>query len=129
MKLQSIIRKGFVFAGFAALALLPASLKAQEITNTEFDNGPHVAMLAQSASSEQSSTVFTVLPAPQAIRASEAIAAAAEPRPASVIQVPVLSRGFWLTASLIVGLGLITAVEAKRANRNSARPYVSTRSA
>ena len=129
MKFQSIIRKGFVFAAFAALALLPASLKAQEITNTEFENGPNVATLAQPAAPEQTASTFTALPVPQAIRASEAIAASAELQPASVTQVPALSRGSWLTASLLVGTGLITVVEAKRANRNSARPSVSTHSA
>jgi len=129
MKFQSIIRKGFVFAGFAALALLPASLKAQEISNTEFDSGPNVAMLAQTAAPKQSAAVFTALPGPQAIRASEVIAASAELQPASVIQVPAPSKGSWLAASFLVGLGLITVAEAKRASRNSARPYVSTHSA
>lgn len=127
MKFQTIIRKSLIIAGFsAALVLLPASVKAQEITNTEFNDGPNVTALAQPSAPEQP-TVATTIPSSQALQASESIGASVQSEQASFIQVPAPSDA-WVTTSLLVGVGLIALyalVEAKRANRmlGSSRGY------
>ena len=126
MKFESIIRKSLIIAGFStALILLPASVKAQEITNTEFNDGPNVTALAQPSVSQQAAT--NTMPASEALRATESINASAQPEQASLIQVPAPSEA-WITASLLVGVLLIALyalAEAKRANRmlNSTRGY------
>ena len=63
MKFQSMIRKGLVFVGFsAALVLLPGSVSAQEITNTDFNDGPNVVAFTQPAASPNSTTTVAVTP-------------------------------------------------------------------
>ena len=127
MKFDNIIRKSLIVAGFsAALVLLPASVKAQEITNTEFNDGPNVTTLAQ-PSAEQTTTATTTMPSSQALQATESITASVQPEQVSLIQVPAPSDK-WVSTSLLVGIGAIALyalVEAKRANRvlNSYRGY------
>jgi hypothetical protein len=127
MKFENIIRKGLIVAGFStALVLLPASVKAQEISNTEFTDGPNVTALAQPSVSQQA--VTTTMPSSQALQANESISSAYAPsEQASLIQVPAPSEA-WVTAALLVGILLIALyalAEAKRANRvlNSTRSY------
>jgi hypothetical protein len=125
MKFYNIVRTSLIVAGFsAALVLLPASVKAQEITNTEFNDGPNVTTLAQ-PSVEQ--TTINTMPSSQALQASESITASVQPEQASFIQVPAPSDK-WVSTSLLVGIGAIALyalAEAKRANRvlNSYRGY------
>jgi hypothetical protein len=130
MRFQNNIRKGLIFAGIAAaLALLPATVKAQEITNTEFNDGPNVVAMAQPTAAAYDTTSATdSLPATQAILATESIAASAEPVQASVTA-PVPST--WVTFLLTLCVGLIalyTLIGADRASRSLGR-YVSTRNA
>ena len=126
MKFETIIRKGLIIAGFSALlVLLPASVKAQEISNTEFSDGPNVTALVQPSVSQQAAT--STMPSAEALRATESISASAQPEQASIIQVPAPSDG-WVTASLLVGILLIALyalAEAKRATRmlSSTRGY------
>lgn len=132
MKLQHIIRQGLVIAGFSAVfALYPASTRAQEITNTEFNDGPNVTTMAQPSAPQQVADASTAtLPSAQAIRANESIGASGRSEQASLVQVPAPSDS-WVTTSLILGFGLISIyalAEAKRANRTRGT-YVSTRSA
>lgn len=128
MKFESIIRKSVIIAGFSvALVLLPVSVKAQEITNTEFNDGPNVTALAQPSATQQEQDATNAMPASQALRATESINASAQPEQASFIQVPAPSDA-WITASLLVGVLLIALyalAEAKRAHRmlDSTRGY------
>lgn len=50
MKIQNIIRTSTIAVGIAAAALfLASSVRAQEIVNTEFSDGPNVATFSQPA--------------------------------------------------------------------------------
>jgi len=135
MKFNTTIRKGFVLVGFAAFALLPAT-KAQEITNTEFNDGPNVTAIAQPAPSQQSNSHITfALPPATAMQASQSVAEFAAPQQASVMRVPEVSTDTWISVTLFAAVGLISVYAlalAKRANRtlNSTRgTYTSTRTA
>ena len=77
MKLQSIMHQGLVIAGLSAVfTLFPASTRAQEITNTEFTDGPNVTTMAQPSAPEQAADASSVaLPSAQALRASQSIGA------------------------------------------------------
>ena len=135
MKFNTTIRKGLVIAGFATFALLPATIKAQEITNTEFNDGPNVAALAQPAAVPQADATMTyTLPAPQAMMATTTIAAsAADPQRAELVELPSVSTDEWIVAGLATCAGfvvLLAAAEIRRAHRNPSRgTYVSTRTA
>lgn len=132
MKFQSTITKSFVAAGFAAALLLTASVaKGQEITNTQFSDGPNVAALAQPTAPQQAGN-FALSPE-DAMRASETISASADPLQASATQIPAPSTDVWLTMSLSVGVGLLALyvlASAKRTARSTARAtYVAPRMA
>jgi hypothetical protein len=135
MKFNTTIRKGLVIAGFAAFALLPATMKAQEITNTEFSDGPNVAALAQPAAAQQTNGTMTyTIPAPQAMMATTAVASSAvDPQQAELVSLPSVSTDEWIIAGLATCAGLIVLLavaEIRRAHRNSSRgTYVSTRTA
>src|ERR1700756_3360389 len=119
MKLQSIIRQGLVIAGFSVVFVMwPAAVRAQEITNTEFNDGPNVTTTAQPSAPQQVADASTAtLPSAQAIRANESIGATGRSEQASLVQVPAPSDS-WVTNSLVLGFGLISLyalAEAKRA--------------
>jgi hypothetical protein len=135
MKFHTTICKGLVLAGFAAFALLPASIKAQEITNTQFDDGPNVTTLAQPMSTQPASASMTfALPAQEAMLATQAISSSAtNPQQAIVLEMPSVSTDEWIITSLLACaalIGLYAIAELRRANRDltTARStYVSTR--
>jgi hypothetical protein len=135
MKFNTTICKGLVIAGFAAFALLPAAVKAQEITNTEFSDGPNVAALPQPAAAPQADATMTyTLPAPQAMMATTAVASsAADPQQAELVALPSVSTDEWIIAGLATCAGMILLLalaEIRRAHRNPSRgTYVSTRTA
>ena len=117
MKFQNIIRQSLLFAGITAALIFPATVRSQEITNTPFPDGPNVAPLVQPAPVDQQAAS---LPAPQAIKASEAITASAQPQQEGMVQV---STPTWLSTSMFIGvaaIALYALAEAKRANRNLA---------
>jgi hypothetical protein len=132
MKIQTTIRKGLLFAGFAAALLMTSPAHAQEITNSEFSDGPYVASLAQPVDTQQTADAATTMPASEAVRASESIAASGEWQQASLIQIPrpvsetLVLTSFGICASLIA---LYVLAATKRTPRISRAPYVSTPSA
>jgi hypothetical protein len=135
MKFNTMIRKGLVIAGFAAFAVLPSALKAQEITNTEFSDGPNVVALPQPAATQQTSSTQTfTMPASQAMVATTSVASsAAEPQQAELAVLPSVSDKEWIVAAVAAYGGLIvllTGAEIRRAHRYSSRgTYGSTRTA
>jgi hypothetical protein len=135
MKLNTTIRKGLVIAGFAAFALLPATMRAQEITNTEFSDGPNVTALAQPAVAPQADATMTyTIPAPQAMMATSVVASSAvDPQQAELVSLPSVSTDEWIIAGLATCAAMIVLLavaEVRRAQRNSSRgTYVSTRTA
>ena len=126
MKFQKMFRMQMMLVGLAAAFFFAGTVRAQEITNTEFNDGPNVVSLAQPAAADQATYA---LPSSQAIQASESVAAAsAAPQQASVT---VPSPSAWVTFLLTLGVGLLalyTLIAADRASRNLGS-YVSARSA
>jgi hypothetical protein len=123
MKIQNIIRMNAVAIGFAAaLFLATTPVRSQEITNTEFSEGPYATAYAQptNADMQQAAAPVTQATTTQA--------------PAAVVSTPVISNtqvesmvttaGDWMLASALSGLaliGLYAIAEIRRANR-STRP-------
>ena len=131
MKLQSIMHQGLVIAGLSAVfTLFPASTRAQEITNTEFTDGPNVTTMAQPSAPQQAAGASSsALPSAQALRASQSIGASVRSEQASLVQVPAHSDS-WVTPSVLVCVLLISLYAlaiAKRADRT--RGSYSTHSA
>ena len=50
MRFQKILRTQMIITGLGAALLFAGTVKAQEITNTEFNDGPYVTAFAQPAS-------------------------------------------------------------------------------
>jgi hypothetical protein len=120
---------------------LAGTAKAQEITNTEFDDGQYVVPFAQPVSAQDSSAPAStpVMSESQAFQAAAIISAPSISERANLVRIAVLER--WVTAVLLVVasvLGLFIVVElsvlvalkrAQRSLRSVHSPRVSTRSA
>jgi hypothetical protein len=122
MEFNNVIRKGLVFAGFSiALVLLPGSVSAQEITNTEFSDGPNVAAFAQPAASQKMTDVAATPAVPSTETASSVTAtpvtsASLEPAAAQQNDEATSARLIWTGATLIwIGaIGMYLYGPAKR---------------
>jgi hypothetical protein len=122
MKIQNIIRTSAFAVGIAAAALfLASSVRAQEIVNTEFSDGPNVAPFPQPANA--------AVTAPVSAESTAADANTAVP-PVVTISTPVVteqalvslenSAERWLIVSLMFGgamLAVYAIAEVRRANR------------
>jgi len=120
MKIQNIIRTSTIAVGIAAAALfLAGSVHAQEITNTEFSDGPYVASFPQPTNS--------VVPVPAESAAADANTAVP---PTVAISTPVVteqamvsfenSAARWLIVSSLFGIAMLAVyavAEVRRANR------------
>lgn len=111
MKVQNIMRMQAVVIGFTGALLLASAAPAQEITNTEWPDGPNVSAPAQAVPT-------AAVPATNDSNA----AAAAKPmvsQEAAVSQSATVEG--WMIASLLVFSGLLafyTRAAARHANRN-----------
>ena len=130
MKFNSMIRQGMVLAGLtAAMVVLPGTVKAQEITNTEFSDGPNVVAIEQPTANAHEDVTVTMLAPEQAMSANQAIAGAAEGESMTEEEAPRPSAWATFLLTLCVGLiALYTLISADRASRNMGH-RVSTRSA
>jgi hypothetical protein len=120
MKIQNIIRTSTIAVGIAAAALfLAGSVHAQEITNTEFSDGPYVASFPQPTNA--------VVPVPAESAAADANTAVP---PTVAISTPVVteqamvsfenSAARWLIVSSLFGIAMLAVyavAEVRRANR------------
>ena len=141
MKFQTILRTVWLTTGFAAVLSLTGTAKAQEITNTEFDDGQYVVPFAQPVSAQDTSAPAStpVMSESQAFQAAAVISAPSISERANLMGIAVLER--WVTAVFLVVasvLGLFVVVElsvlvalkrARRSLRSVHSPRVSTRSA
>jgi hypothetical protein len=122
MKFDTTLRNALVLAGLtAAVALSPARSKAQEITNTQFNDGANVTALAQPTAYQQSAS-RAALTGTDAVPAGEPIARTQQ---ASVLQVPEKASEVRIITSLLICgslLALYAFAEARRANRNLRSP-------
>ena len=120
MKIQNIIRTSTIAVGIAAAALfLAGSVHAQEITNTEFSDGPYVASFPQPTNA--------VVPVPAESAAADANTVVP---PTVAISTPVVteqamvsfenSAERWLIVSSLFGIAMpavYAVAEVRRANR------------
>jgi len=141
MKFQTILRTVWLTTGFAAVLSLAGTARAQEITNSEFDDGQYVVPFAQPISAPDTSAPAStpVTSERQAFQAAATISAPSISERANLMRIAVLER--WVTAVFLVVasvLGLFIVVElsvlvalkrARRSLRSLHSPRVSTRSA
>jgi hypothetical protein len=123
-----MFRTQMILTGLGAALLFAGSVKAQEITNTEFSDGPYVTAFAQPTQSVSAQVTPASTPVMNEYRAMDAVAA---------ISMPVVSDDGTLASSeierwavagiLLVGLVVIlfycaselnALAELKRANRS-----------
>jgi hypothetical protein len=141
MKFQTILRTLSLATGFAAALSLAGPARAQEITNTEFDDGRYVVPFAQPVSAQDTSAPAStpVMSEWQAFQAAATISAPSISERVNLMRIAVLEG--WVTAVLLVVasvLGLFITIElsvlvalkrARHALRSVHSPRVSTRSA
>ena len=127
MRFQKMLRTQMIIAGLGAALLFAGSVKAQEITNTEFSDGPYVTAFAKP----------TAAVSAQVTPASTPVINEDQATSAAMISMPVVSDNGTLASSeferwavagiLFVGLVVIlfycaaelsALAELKRANRS-----------
>jgi hypothetical protein len=111
MKLENSLRLQAILIGFGAALLLANSAPAQEIENTQFDDGPIVAEFAQPSPAPAPKDI-----SPAVTTATLVVAEQAAVPLGSSVEV-------WSTATVLFFIALVVLyalAEAKRANRNLA---------
>ena len=73
MKFQNIMQTQLVIAGLATVLLFPGVTKGQEISNTDFDDGPNAAPFAQPVPAQGAGNSLSAPPSAQASTAKAAI--------------------------------------------------------
>jgi len=73
MRFQNVIRTQLVIAGLGTALLFPGVTKAQEISNTTFDDGPNGAPLARRVAAQGTGNSVSAPPSAQAAPAMTAI--------------------------------------------------------
>ena len=139
MTFAKMLRTQLIVAGFGAALIMAGSVKAQEITNTEFSDGPFVVAFAQQAqpvSAQATPAVAPVMTESQAVQAMAAVSMPIVPDDATLLASSELER--WAVAgTLFIALAVIAyyciselsaLVSLKRANR-SLRARTATRMA
>lgn len=129
MTFSKMVRTQLIVASFGAALMVAGSVKAQEITNTEFSDGPFVVAFAQQAQSVSAQAIPS--PAPvmtesQALQAMAAVSMPAIPDDATVLASSELERwvvaGILFTALAVIAFYCISELSAlvalKRANHN-----------
>ena len=92
MRLQKILRTQMIITGLGAALLFAGSVKAQEITNTEFSDGPNVTAFAQPTQSISAQVTPASTPVMNENQAMNAVA---------TISMPVVSDDGTLASSEI----------------------------
>jgi hypothetical protein len=118
MKMQNIIRMQAMVMGFGAALVLASAVHAQEIVNTEFNDGPNVAAFQQPADTP------AVTATPAAAASSHAVT------PSGAVATPVVTEAAldsfegsarrWLVASVFFGIAMLTVyalAEIRRSTR------------
>jgi hypothetical protein len=134
MTFQKMLRTQLIVAGFAAALMLASAAKAQEITNTEFNDGPYVAAFAQQVVAQVTPASTPVMTEPQAIEAIAVITAPVFADEETLVAASSVERwivaGMLLIAFMVIGFYCLAELNAlaalKRANR-SLRARTSTR--
>ena len=128
MRFQKMLRTQMIITGLGAALLFAGSIKAQEITNTEFNDGPYVTAFAQPTHSVSAQVTPASIPVMNEFEARSAVA---------TISMPVVSDDGTLASSeaerwAVAGILFVAVVvilfycaaelnalaELKRANQN-----------
>jgi hypothetical protein len=137
MKFQTNLRMLWLATGFAAALWLAGPAKAQEITNTEFDDGEYVVPFAQPVSAQDSSAQAStpVMSELQAFQAAAVISRSISEGP-NLKRMAALERWLLLVVGSLLGLFIVVELSvlvglkrARRGLRSVHSPRVSTRSA
>jgi len=127
MTFEKLLRTQMIIAGLGAAVLFAGSARAQEITNAEFNDGPHTVAFAQPTEPVSATPASTpVMSETQALLAVAAIGMPVVPGEDSLVASSELER--WVVAgTLFIALGVIifycaaelrALTELKRANRS-----------
>jgi hypothetical protein len=120
MKIQNIFRTQAIVIGFGAALLLASSAPAQEIVNTEFNDGPNVTAFTQPAPSAPTATSSSASADSNAAAASPAAISTAVVTSEAVTSFETSAEG-WLIATVFFGITMLVAyavAELRRANRD-----------
>jgi len=116
MKIQNILRTQAIVIGLgAAVLLFPNSASAQEIVNTEFDNGPYVTSFAQPAAA-----AFSTASTPAPVASNDVNPAVDASTPVVTTQAMLSlenSAERWLTASSLFGIVLLAVCAVSEVRR------------
>lgn len=125
MTFQKMLRTQMIITGLGAALLLSGSARAQEITNTEFSDGPYVVAFAQPASAQVNQATT---PVTNQFHVTQAAVVSMPIVPDDDTLVASSSIERWIVAAiLLVALGVImfycaaelnAVAELKRANRS-----------
>jgi hypothetical protein len=123
MKMQNILRIQAITFGLGAALLFTAPVKAQEIVNTEFPDGPYVTNFAQpTTNTAQTAAVTPVSNNANAAPAMTASAAQVVNEDLASISKPTES---WLLASLPFALALLVVSISAWVRRSTTQPSLS----
>jgi len=121
MRFQNVIRTQLVIAGLGTALLFPGVTKAQEISNTAFDDGPNGTPLARPVAAQGTGNSVSAPPSAQAAPAMTAIdgpvrgqQTADEQEPSAIL--------IWIGAALtwIGAIGLYASRSSSRHGRKAA---------
>lgn len=79
MRFQKMLRTQMIITGLGAALLFAVTVKAQEITNTEFNDGPYVTAFAQPTQSVSAQVTPASTPVMNEVQAMSAVATISMP--------------------------------------------------
>src|SRR6201987_218330 len=100
MTFQEMLRTQLIGAGFGAALLLASAAKAQEITNTEFNDGPYVTAFAQPIVAQATPASTPVMNEPQAMQAMAVITAPVFADEETLVAASSVER--WIVAGMLL---------------------------
>lgn len=140
MKSRIVFRRHLFLVGLGATLLLAGSAKAQEITNTQFDDGPYAVPFSQPLSDPDSSDsappAIPVLTETKALQAMALSDRPSIPDQPDAAHATVIER--WITAILLVTIGIVVffilvelsmLLELRRRRKRSLRSHSNARMA
>jgi len=118
MKFQKMFRMQMMLVGLAAAFFFAGTVRAQEITNTEFPDGSNAVPFVQPASASATVPSTAELSSSQAMQAAQSISASASVQQAGVLQSK--SSQLWIASTflLCVGAGALYSRTPKREDRD-----------
>ena len=141
MKFHKALRHHLILVAVGATLLLAGSANAQEITNTQFDDGAYVVPFSQPlsdpVSADATPPAMPVLSESEALQAMALIGRPVIPDQTVLVQAAVVER--WIKAILVVAIGIVVffilvelsmLLELRRRRlRSASSPRMSTRTA